>query len=535
VKNTNKKMNYETHEQWHRLLRHHRYDVNAVMTIVERNYAFLDTLHVYDADSEPMDALWDTLSNVVICDTLEEMLVVNMTEDASKRLVDRVVSLLHDEEKTVHLTSLLNRIIEETPEIADYIYQKLLPSITTFDQLLHVVGGDRKHARQIIREYTAQTNACRPTSHLHSCGDCTDNTRALALLRTQDQCHATCQGSGQRCRRATTTDMSKYCGEHLAKNLFLKRTRLSRRRHQPRVYHVQGTDEPDLTADDYHVRASHNHTVYKRTGRRINAMRKMITQNRTCSGSSLFIPVHRVSSLYHDEASKYNDGYCGTFYFFERGSAVHIDLGANCRYFASKLHAYIEMSKEMGKNGEFRLPLRGIRYDDDSFDGDTAVQYIARGFKPLVKMNNIDDFQMEMYFTAIATDENDLLEEKDGGITTLPLSWPSLKPKNITRVKTGQLDVLDQPLCKMMKYLGIDTIILQHEVGEHDAVTEILDARDSSYSHLCQLRHKVRLSEKKQQFPKLHTLSEGLVGANGTPVRVDIGDDFRLHEVITNN
>lgn len=51
----------------------------------------------------------------------------------------------------------------------------------------------------------------------------------------------------------------------------------------------------------------------------------------------------------------------------------------------------------------------------------------------------------------------------------------------------GLHDILDSSICRFAYNLGIDTIILQHEVGEINAVTEILDTRLNSYDHLISL------------------------------------------------
>lgn len=45
-------------------------------------------------------------------------------------------------------------------------------------------------------------------------------------------------------------------------------------------------------------------------------------------------------------------------------------------------------------------------------------------------------------------------------------------------------DYLDQILCKIAKLHGYDVIILTHMVGSHQVVTEVLDTRNDSFSHL---------------------------------------------------
>lgn len=45
-------------------------------------------------------------------------------------------------------------------------------------------------------------------------------------------------------------------------------------------------------------------------------------------------------------------------------------------------------------------------------------------------------------------------------------------------------DDLDQPLCMAAARLGYDIIILEHMVGSHQVVTEVLDTREDSLKHL---------------------------------------------------
>jgi hypothetical protein len=81
--------------------------------------------------------------------------------------------------------------------------------------------------------------------------------------------------------------------------------------------------------------------------------------------------------------------------------------------------------------------------------------------------------------------------------------------------------------------LGIDTIVLQHEVGSYDAVTEILDARTNSIDHLCSINTiSNKINSSFDEFPKIFFLEDGIIfsyetesaGVVGvhTPIKIDI-------------
>jgi hypothetical protein len=82
------------------------------------------------------------------------------------------------------------------------------------------------------------------------------------------------------------------------------------------------------------------------------------------------------------------------------------------------------------------------------------------------------------------------------------------------KVEIGQLDFLDGMICKLARLLGVDTIVLQHEVGSFDAVTEVLDARENSVDHLCSLNvinTTYSSATNSEEFPKIWFLQNGVV------------------------
>ena len=72
-------------------------------------------------------------------------------------------------------------------------------------------------------------------------------------------------------------------------------------------------------------------------------------------------------------------------------------------------------------------------------------------------------------------------------------------------MKVGQLDKFDMPICIMARELGYDTIILQHEIGNLDAVTEILDVRQnaSQYESTWEINDILASTKSSTEFPKV--------------------------------
>ena len=109
------------------------------------------------------------------------------------------------------------------------------------------------------------------------------------------------------------------------------------------------------------------------------------------------------------------------------------------------------------------------------------------------------------------------------------LLFPSVSFKNF-EPEIGQLDALDGSVCKLAALLGIDTIVLQHEVGSFDCVTEILDARENSVDHICSL-NVMNSYKHNDDFPKIWFLENqviisrktfaGIVGVK-RPVKINI-------------
>ena len=127
-------------------------------------------------------------------------------------------------------------------------------------------------------------------------------------------------------------------------------------------------------------------------------------------------------------------------------------------------------------------------------------------------------------FKAVSSDEDEYKiikhypEQSD--LNQLFPSVPFYLPDNAEPVKTstGQLDFLDGSICKLAALLGIETIVLQHEVGSFDCVTEILDARENSVDNICSLDVMTSSNAKnhRDKFPKIWFLENKIIVSRQT-------------------
>jgi hypothetical protein len=192
------------------------------------------------------------------------------------------------------------------------------------------------------------------------------------------------------------------------------------------------------------------------------------------------------------------------------------------------------------------------------FDAVPHLWEVVLGFEPLSKLvtqfNSSRKMKRELvpiyeaYFGRVFHDIPDEKEENDVGFEFLsqqilrsfgkPIEgqiklpelsrlFPTINP-NESPIKIGQLDGLDGPICIIGKNLGIDTIILSHEVGGHDAVSELIDLRDNAYDHLVHNIHVLHEDddEDDNQFPKIWTPN-----CNGVVTVIDLSEDQVIAQV----
>lgn len=203
----------------------------------------------------------------------------------------------------------------------------------------------------------------------------------------------------------------------------------------------------------------------------------------------LFLPVSRYSGLYYSGLPEENREFTGKFYFYEPDSPYVLDLGKT-RVFGSKYHAYSTLKPDHRDKAKQKiLDIMGWGYIKDLLHEQTTGTYPLSlsneriiGPKEMKLLNKIFD----QYYLSIVPNRHEI--PKIPFIETTPL-YPtdSAKLWSERNFKPGNHDFMDISLYKAAKNNGLDTIILQHEMGEFRAVTEILDTREDSEKHVYRL------------------------------------------------
>jgi hypothetical protein len=204
---------------------------------------------------------------------------------------------------------------------------------------------------------------------------------------------------------------------------------------------------------------------------------------------------------------------CGRYYFYEPDSNVLMHLGRTA-VFGDKVHAYIflmaivliahgmtESLEELEKHFTGRYDVQPIQ------EGKIGFLNIPREFMAgLMDPNNV-----HRYFNSMVTWErfkarfgvanipssvywqwhvrvyekpiDDFEFEALGGASNI---WkqdedPYYKPA------VGEYDMLDQYVCRVGQFVGLDTIILQHEPEPDESNTEIIDLRARPDDYLCNI------------------------------------------------
>jgi hypothetical protein len=367
---------------------------------------------------------------------------------------------------------------------------------------------------------------------LANCGECKDPYRD----DPQTRCIAICQATKRQCLRARHAGKS-YCAQHF---------NTARHVNIPSVHdihdHLRGAP---VGRDVYQQDPSTIDQLrrYPTTQRPVNPQLTRVSK-RTCPVGNIVLPVYRVSSLYYSKGWQNNKKYCGKFYFYEPESTVSLDLGDSVRVFGSKVHAYMVLFEEW-QDADRAPPTRtydnttGIALDTDGIDDSVFDDYsvndidippglgnLITTFRPLVDvLEKYDEDEkvvatVDYYFTLLTNDtvlqysdvKNELTNTIPSGPLRQPLHvlFPSVNPRKL-QVTIGQLDDLDGPICKLASYLGITTIILQHEVGSNDCVTEILDTRANSVDHLCTIPRVASRTSIENRESKIWYVDDGLL------------------------
>lgn len=369
-----------------------------------------------------------------------------------------------------------------------------------------------------------ENDECHQTS-IEDCSKCSSKSVSNNMFyMSQYQCSATCKITGNRCGRVSIPDAS-FCNQHLIIETLAKHTRSTAIYNQKFVKHESPyQQQPLATKRDYREPEDENVFRHRGSKRPITKLTPDTRSNIIASG--YYMPVYRIDSLYHDKHP--HEEFCGKFFFYERASTTLMHLG-NFKVYASKVDAYMRLLQETSLKLENRdinevigidkdilndsdkmIKLRVLLLDDylahsreilSALHVEAAKLYICDvigSFYPLFEQyervrafQNTDVFS---YFHHIIEHRNDISTSHSDG--TLHYLFPTVAC-GVEQIQIGQLDYLDQPICRMGKFVGLDTIILQHEVGSHDCVTELLSCRPNAYESLVTAPRDIQYSRSK--------------------------------------
>lgn len=251
---------------------------------------------------------------------------------------------------------------------------------------------------------------------------------------------------------------------------------------------------------------------YPYTHRPVTKMKTMCRKQirRKEFGNRLFLPVVRYY-LYHSKTpeqdlSKIDKGYCGTFFFFEPHSINLLDLGQTA-VFGSKVHAFYALNRAV--LGEQEMNISSLFTDvldritdwlpvlESTYGDLTPGHYRTTLGQSDVSEDAFDQFLHPFYFPVFNYTSDVSPIRSLGGTAMYPTDRHSylyrgeLGQSALLQMQAGVHDELDQNICHVARYLKLDSVLIQREVGEFDTVTEILDTRPDSYDHLyCYTKEK---------------------------------------------
>ncbi len=359
-----------------------------------------------------------------------------------------------------------------------------------------------------------------------ACSNC--NSFDENLFLPQWQCLAQCDDNAKKCHRFAIPNES-FCSFHQLQkpSKFRKRT------------YEKPLKNKDATKKDYEKNPNDldQPVRFHLTNRPVSAMNKLLpSYKRTRNApSGYFLPIIRYENIYYsqdtDDDETKNQQYCGKFFYFEPESNIYLHLGKSC-FFASKVDAYMTLSY--------------LRYLSSSYGEVSSKSYVSginkklqlnkfklfstNGNKPNKHMTDSEDIikqilQMHTIRDSIANSKikedeqfwdsfltyryrTIFLSAQDFDIDWhsqyLPVFYPTQSyagkplPSNV-----GAFDYLDQGICEIARQLDFDTVVLQHEVGGHDSVSEIIHTRRNFTDSLYEFRDVKTDLLSQTMYPKI--------------------------------
>ncbi len=249
-------------------------------------------------------------------------------------------------------------------------------------------------------------------------------------------------------------------------------------------YYESNTRSTDVLPEHYN-NATAALVRYPQTHRVVNPMQILAPQSSrkyATKPKGYYIPIIRYQSLYYSKTKKPEKKYCGTFLFYEPESNVYLYLGEKkTLFFASKIHAWYELYQKW-KVIKPNVVLKSETNPDDLFldhvvdNHEILLDYINKykektGCCLMPAQDTWPDLLRYRYFAYfLSTLDFDVNWHN----VAIPFFFPSEYAYGYNQGGVGNFDDLDQDICIMARDLGYDNLVLQHEIGSKDCVTEIL-------------------------------------------------------------
>ena len=294
---------------------------------------------------------------------------------------------------------------------------------------------------------------------------------------------------------------------------------------------------------------------FKTTCYPFTTMRGVVTSTNHCFEGGAYLPVVRyghpgggggyagpTGALPADEKFK---KVCGRYYYFEPDSGMLMYLG-RVGIFGSKIHAFVYMFTTL-MMGYSRVK-DGYKKLSEAFSGSYEQSDLLTTYKGAIDLTKhliagaVDTAHIGKYFASFEpwatfqrdypnisgqtywqwhasvynTPNDDATFADVGGASNMWDTRDEVNPGY--KGWPGQYDQLDQFLCRMAQFMGLDTVIFQHEPEPDWTATEILSVRENE-DYLCGPM-KVPLPPPRTSVAGLHSRhwfkSYGFVYIKGT-------------------
>lgn len=254
-----------------------------------------------------------------------------------------------------------------------------------------------------------------------------------------------------------------------------------------------------------------------------------------------YLPVVRYEDIYYsksnESSSDQTQKFCGKFFYFEPESDVYLFLGKSC-FFATKLDAFLQLTAlkyVLKVDKEDAYDSFDLRYELDNSDfplflsnypnykvmmeslfhskfiGYNVNQYLLNKNKDMKKKEYAEfwDKFLTYRFRKLFVSFEDF--DPKWHELCIPVFYPTAK--NLYQLPSiteygpdangvAEQDDYDQIICKMAKELGFDTIVLQHEMGNNDSVTEIIHTGNFK-ENLNEINGLTISTEQQALYPKI--------------------------------